>query len=210
MTKPKKEELKALIKAGAEKLDRYRAKKGYSVEERLAAAKQSSKPAKAVGIDWANPEKWGKDVWLKAFIQLSQEPDPEVPLWLDNPANDGSVTRHDVYETQDLGSKSRRAHAGRRLVELVHFVCKSISGVSEPSNEQLLDAIKFIREVWFPRWGEFSVKYLKKEPTFRFSPAYLLAAQEPVAKFIKSTKAKITSAKPKRSAEDWLKETGDE
>jgi len=210
MTKPKKEELKALIKAGAEKLDQYRAKKGYSVEERLAAAKQASKPVKAVGIDWANPEKWGKDTWLKAFIQLSQEPDPEVPLWLDSPTNDGAVTRHDVFEPHDLGSKSRRAHAGKRLVELVHLISKALSGVSGASNDQLLDAIRFIREILFPRWGEFSTKYLKKEPAFRFSPAYLLAAQEPLFRFIKATKVKITSAKPKRSAEDWLKETEDE
>ena len=210
MDKPKKEELKALIKAGADKLDRYRAKKGYSIEERLASAKQTSKPVKPAGIDWANPAKWGKDTWLKAFVQLSCESDPEVPLWIDNPSNDGSLTRNDVYEAHDLGSKSRRAHAGRRLVELVHFVSKSISGFSEPSNEQLLDTIKFIREVWFPRWGEFCTKYLKKEAAFRFSPAYLIAAQEPVSKFIKATRAKITSVKPKRSANDWLKETEDE
>lgn len=201
-----KKDLKKIISEGIDDLNKYRAKRKSNVQDRLQKLRErpaSDAPSAEPVINWKTPEKWNHIAWLLATIKMALE----TPLWCDSD-NEYAFQRSDIFEKTPKAASKRRA-AALKIRELAERIGRTLEP-SKPLSGQLEAAVGFMRDDLFPKWDKFCTKYLKKPGSFAFSPAYLLAAKEPLELFIKKERsAKRTDGwdydepSPKKSISEW-------
>lgn len=182
-----KDDVKAILQASIDDLNAYRSKrKGVGSRLQTARTTASATPIKTENhepqINWKHPDRWAPAVWVRAVVLLAQH----TPLWIDS-GSPGALQRHELHDSSPKSS-TKRAKAGKRVLELVRYLANALSP-DKPELQQLLDVIEFLKTDLFPKWDKFCVKFLKKEKTFQFSPAYLLAATDPLDDFIKKERS---------------------
>lgn len=174
----KKEDLKKIISEGMDDLKSYRSKRKKGVEERIKDLQEQPKVREPVDkINWQRPNIWGPGTWVRAVVLLG----PTTPMWVDSDAP-GALKRAELYDLSPRAT-AKRQKAGKRLLEFVDHLA-NIVAPNKMRDQQLREVVSFIKVDLFPKWSKFCVKYLKKPETFPFNPAYLLAATDPLKKFI--------------------------